>query len=156
MFGALCWFLVSVVMAGVWFGDPCWSAALCCVCECVNPLLYEAHGGSMGSVSCDSVHSNQWRQSHCAHASLAQGILGDVVNVVLSQISHIWWCCRLLLISLFTLLLLLLYHLSNIFTWYIWIIYCHYLFVVFQVYDLGSFNVKINRQTRVMTWCASW
>lgn len=109
LFGALCWFLVAVVIAVVWFGDPWWSAALCCVCACVNPLD-EACGG-MGSVSCDSVHSNLWRQSHCAHAPLALGILGDVVGAVLSQIRHIFDGVAGLFDLLFT---LLLYYLNNI------------------------------------------
>lgn len=102
LFGALCWFLVAVVIAVL--------ECRIMLRLCVNPLD-EACGG-MGSVSCDSVHINLWRQSHCAHAPLALGILGDVVGAVLSQIRHIFDGVAGLFDLLFT--LLLLYYLNNI------------------------------------------
>lgn len=49
--------------------------------------------------------------SHCAHAPLALGILGDVVGAVLSQIRHIFDGVAGLFDLLFT---LLLYYLNNI------------------------------------------
>lgn len=114
LFGALCWFLVAVVIAVVWFGDPWWSAALCCVCACVNPLD-DACGG-MGSVSCDSVHSNLWRQSLCACSSGA-GHSGWCSRCCFKPDSpHLWWCCRLIWFSLYYITWIIYYiiYLNNI------------------------------------------